>query len=140
VNVRGIVAIVEYDLHISRALGMWLELQSLSATCHASGESLLHALHQDDGHLTLHDGAPPSDAFRLIGAVLDLNLPGISGVELANALRCMAPELPVAIITALRDDERVGYGTLPPGIRCLMKPFDLDALEEALFPLLADFP
>jgi DNA-binding response OmpR family regulator len=63
-------------------------------------------------------------------------LPGATGFELAKSLRHMALELPIAIITALRDEERTRYGNPPPGIRCLKKPFDLDALEDALFPLL----
>jgi DNA-binding response OmpR family regulator len=81
------------------------------------------------------DGSGPAE-FRLVGAVLDLNLPGITGIELARALRCLSPGLPLAIVTALNDDDRLRYGNPPSGIRCLKKPFDLDALEEALFPLL----
>ncbi len=132
---RGIVAIVDDDRHISRALGMWLELHGLRATFHTSGESLLQALRQEKGRLTLRLDSDDPATFTLAGAVLDLNLPGVSGVELAQSLRQLDPALPLAIITALRDDERARYGNPPAGIRCLKKPFDLDALEDALFPL-----
>lgn len=133
---RGIVAIVDDDPHISRALGSWLELHDLCTTHHTSAESLLQSIHRDDKCLSmqLDDGNP--QLFTLIGAVLDLNLPGANGIELASALRRMAPDLPITIITALRDEERGHYGQPPPGICCLKKPFDLDALEDALFPLL----
>jgi DNA-binding response OmpR family regulator len=133
---RGIVAIVDDDPHISRALGMWLELHGLRATHHISAESLLQAIRQENGRLTLHIGISNPVAFPLAGAVLDLNLPGATGFDLARSLRHLAPELPIAIITALMEEERLRYGAPPPGIRCLKKPFDLDALEDALFPLL----
>lgn len=132
----GMVAIVDDDPHISRALGSWLDLHGLRATHHTSAESLLQAIHQTEGCLHLHIGVANPLVFPLVGAVLDLNLPGITGIELAKTLRRMVPDLPVAIITALRDEERARYGTPPPGIRCLRKPFNLDDLEDALFPLL----
>ena len=134
--VCGIVAIVDDDPHISRALGMWLELHGLRATHHVSAESLLYALHQEADRLTIHMGIANPVVYPLVGAVLDLNLPGITGIELAHVMRRMAPALPLAIITAVRDDERGPYGTPPPGVHCLKKPFDLDALEDALFPML----
>ena len=133
---RGIVAIVDDDPQVSRALGLWLDLQGLRAVHHISGESLLQSIHQDNGVLTLRFGVTNPVVMPLVGAVLDLNLPGITGFELAKALRGLSPTLPMAVITALREEERVRYGTLPPGIRCLKKPFDLDVLEDALFPLL----
>jgi DNA-binding response OmpR family regulator len=135
---RGIVAIVDDDAQISRALGMWLALHGLRATHHMTGESLLQCLGGGcgAGPSPLHtDGSGPAE-FRLLGAVLDLNLPGITGIELACTLRRLSPKLPLAIVTALHDDERVRYGNPPSGIRCLKKPFDLDVLEDALFPLL----
>jgi CheY-like chemotaxis protein len=134
---RGIVAVVEDDPDISRALGMWLELNGLRATHHISGESLMQAIHQEADGLTLQISGNDPVVFPLIGAVLDLNLPGMTGIELATRLRQLAPGLPLTIITALRDDECSRYGKLPPGMRCLQKPFDLNALEDALFPLLS---
>lgn len=133
---RGIVAIVDDDPQISRALGMWLELHDLRATHHISAESLLHVIREEEGKLTLHIGVRDPLVFPLVGAVLDLNLPGATGFDLARSLRELAPELPIAIITALRDEERIRYGQPPPGVCCLKKPFDIDALEDALFPLL----
>lgn len=137
--VPGVVAIVEDDSQISQisqVLGTWLELHGLRATHHHTAESLLKAIHPADGFLTLDAGSDNSGEFQLLGAVLDLNLPGITGIDLAYSLRDLKPGLPVAIITALRDEDRTPYGNPPPGIQCLKKPFDLDDLEHALFPLL----
>ena len=133
---RGVVAIVDDDPQVSRALGLWLDLLGLRAVHHISGESLLQSIHQDNGVLTLHFGVTNPVVIPLVGAVLDLNLPGITGIELAKALRALSPTLPMTVITALREEERVRYGALPSSIRCLKKPFDLDDLEDALFPLL----
>jgi DNA-binding response OmpR family regulator len=130
------VAIVDDDLDISNALGMWLNLHSLHSAPHHSGESLLSSIQQEDGHLiTCIDNYPDTGWCKLVGAVLDLNLPGISGIELARILRNLDSNLPITIITALRGDELAHFGSLPKGIRCLEKPFDLNELENALFPL-----
>jgi len=133
---HGMVAIVDDDPHISRALGMWLELYGLRAAHHTSAESLLHAIHLEGGVLALHIGVSNPLVFPLVGTVIDLSLPGITGFALAERLRKMAPSLPIAIITALRDEERSLFGHPPVGVQCLRKPFDLGALEDALFPLI----
>jgi DNA-binding response OmpR family regulator len=132
----GIVAIVDDDKQISRALGLWLELQGLRAVHHTSGESLLESIQHCNGVPTLHFGFASPIVMPLVGVILDLNLPGINGIELAKTLRYQSFALPIVVITALREAERVRYGAPPIGVRCLQKPFDLDALEDALFPLL----
>lgn len=129
----GVIAIVEDDSELSGALSNWFGLLGLRTSFYASAESLLRAIRLEDGNLILSVGA---EASRLAAAVLDINLPGMNGVELAQSLRSQAPELPLAIITALREDERARYGELPPGVQCLKKPFDPEALADGLFPLL----
>ena len=120
-NSRGMLAIVEDDPHISNSLRMWSELLGLQSTVHTSAESLLNAI--------------CNQSLPLLGAVLDLTLPGMSGFELANRLRRMAPELPLVVITGMGEHERRRRGTLPAGVPCLTKPFDLDALDQAFsFP------
>lgn len=133
---RGIVAIVDDDPHISRALGVWLEQHYLRATHHVSAESLLQAVHQENGQLNVQLGVSNPLTSPLVGAILDLNLPGATGFDLARVLRQMDAALPIAIITALREEDRLRYGSPPPGICCLKKPFKLNALEDALFPML----
>lgn len=132
----GVVAVVDDDPHISGALSACLELHNLHSAQYLSGECLLRCLSQRDGKLVAALGGKSGVALPLIGAILDVNLPGISGFELARRLRSMVPELPIVIVTALADADRARYGSPLPGIACLKKPFDLDALEEALFPLL----
>jgi DNA-binding response OmpR family regulator len=130
----GVFAIVEDDPHMSAALGMWLSQLGTASAHYTAGESLLEALHYGNECLSLQvDGGKPSGS-RLLGAVLDLNLTGMTGMELARQLRHLDPRLPIAIITALSEAERRRHGEPPQGIRCLQKPFDLDDLENALSP------
>lgn len=128
-----IVAVVDDDGEIARALGAWFAVIGLDATLHASAESLLAAIRQEDNALVVGDGR---DSAVIVGAILDVDLPGMSGIELAHILRKAEPRLPLVLITALREEERGRFGALPAGTRCLKKPFDLDSMEDALFPLL----
>lgn len=136
ISTRGIVAIVDDDPEISHVLSLWFEMHGFRSTCYASGESLLQSLDSRDGQLSLQFGTHDQVDLRLAAAVLDINLPGITGVELAQLLRHQAPELPIALITALRDEDRVRYGYPPAGVPYLKKPFDLDTLANALSSLL----
>lgn len=86
-----------------------------------------------DGQLCLPYGFDNTVSYPLVGAVLDLSLPGTSGAELALKLRSIDPLLPIVMITAQREGENDLAGQLPPNIPCLQKPFDLDVLECALF-------
>jgi DNA-binding response OmpR family regulator len=137
---RKIVAVVDDDPGILRALVSWLDYHQLRATHHSSGESLLSLLRHKDGNLLMTLGVMDAVPFVLAGAVLDVNLADISGMEVARRLRAMCPNLPIVVVTALPKDDLERYGVLPEGVQCLRKPFDLDALEAALFPLLEQPP
>jgi len=133
---RKIVAVVDDDPGILRALVSWLDYRQLCASHHSSGESLLSLLHARGGNLLMMIDVMDTVPFVLAGAVLDVNLAGISGMEVARRLRALCPHLPIVVITALPTDDIGRYGVLPEGVQCLRKPFDLDALEAALYPLL----
>lgn len=132
-----IMAIVDDDPGLSLALGAWLELNGWRATHHISGESLMQIIHVQDGIVQVEVGVTDPIRFRLMGAVIDLNLPGISGVQTACALRQLDSQLPIVIVTAVAEHEWVHYGPLPEGVQFVQKPFTLDALESALHPLTA---
>lgn len=129
------VAIVDDDPHISEALGLWVELQGLHALHFTSAEALLSVMHENKHRLTVPPRPNDATAYALVGAILDLNLPGMSGIGLSHVLHKLAADLPQVIVTALREEERGRYGPLPVGVPCLKKPFDLDAIESALFSL-----
>ena len=133
-TMKGVIAIVEDDSEISEILKIWLELQDFHANILSSGESLLQAIDQVNGGLIMRMDKTHPLSLPLLGSVLDINLPGVTGVELACHLRSLAPELPMVMITAISDEERIRLGDLPVGIQCVKKPFDLDTLAAALFP------
>ncbi len=130
------MAIVDDDSQISQALAIWFELGGFQATRHSSSESLLQAMAQSNGNPTVPSSADSSIRTELVAAVLDLNLPGMSGFELAKILRSQFPRLPLVVVTAMHDHERVPYGSASAGITCLQKPFDLYELNGALFPMI----
>ena len=65
--------------------------------------------------------------------VLDLNLPGMNGVELVLALRRLQPQLRMVMITAALEETLQARQTDLHGVTLLAKPFNLEALETALF-------
>lgn len=58
--------------------------------------------------------------------LLDLGLPGMSGIEVARRLRALQPELPVVFVSG--HAERELLWTAVPGVRLLRKPFQSEEL------------
>ncbi|MGP9820240.1 response regulator [Salinarimonas sp. NSM] len=92
---------------------------------------------EDLGHtvLTAHSGkealAIAAERPDLDLVVTDQSMPGMSGVELAKALRAERPALPVILAT--------GYGAPPEGesLPTLPKPYDQAQLDAAIRSALA---
>ena len=92
------------------------------------------AMLEDAGHTAIEAGSGKA-ALQVLqqGEAVDLvitdhAMPGMTGVELAHAIRADWPDTPVILAT--------GYAELPEGIRCdlprLPKPFTQDQLSEAV--------
>jgi signal transduction histidine kinase/CheY-like chemotaxis protein len=62
----------------------------------------------------------------------DLGLPGLSGEDVARAVRQQAPAVPVILLTGWADQLRAGEKALPNVTRLLGKPVTLQNLAEAL--------
>lgn len=131
----GAVALVDDDEHIARALELWLQILGYAPSLHLSAESLLESLQLRDGQVWVPvtvSADEPARMAPLVAAVMDLNLTGISGFELARRLHLMAPAVPMAVISAAAGDDLLRHGAVPDGVSCLRKPFRLDELEHAL--------
>jgi DNA-binding NtrC family response regulator len=109
---QGGILIVDDEAEIRESLQTLLELEGYQVETAANGEEGLSKL-----------GEQPFDL-----VLLDLALPGRSGIELLPEIRALDPQLPVIIITA--------YGTVEDAVRAmqggagnfLQKPWDNEKL------------
>lgn len=132
-NRPGVIAVVDDDPCIADAIQVWLNVLGVSVSVHASAESLTQRLSQADQHPVLLGDNYTSPPKALQGVILDVNLGGMSGFDLAHSLRRQYPALPIALITGRSRSELALLGAMPVNVPCLQKPFDLGVLQAALF-------
>lgn len=110
------IAVVDDEAPVRVALRRLLRLADYEVEAFGSGEEFLASL----------DMRCPACA------ILDVHLPGLSGLEVQARLRAAHPQIPVVFITASDDraleDAACGSG----GVRLLRKPFSSDQLLEAV--------
>jgi DNA-binding response OmpR family regulator len=96
---------------------------------------LLRDFFDDRGYAveTAGDGAKALSRLATFAAdlvITDLEMPGMSGLELIRSLHAAKPQCPVLLVTARAERElplrRLGRRA---GFECLRKPLDLEALE-----------
>jgi FixJ family two-component response regulator len=117
-NLHGLtVALVDDDESLRKALGRVLRAAGYNVALFASAEEFLH------------------DDTRPDCLVLDVKLPGISGVELERRLRILDVRVPILFITAMGDDT-MRQTVKRTGRPCLPKPIDERILLEAIARLL----
>ena len=112
----GLVAIVEDDAPMRKSIERLLHAIGYSTAAFASAEEFVRSGVADDA----------------LGLVLDIHLPGMSGIELRRRLWAAGSKLPVVFITAF-DDEATRAEALAAGcVDLLHKPFEAHRLTEAL--------
>lgn len=127
-----VVAVVDDDAAVMTALQRWLGTHgALSLGC-PDADALFQVLVGDSRHWTVRAQAGGSPG-HLSAAIIDLNLPGINGFELARRLLAVDPSLRVVVITAALWEGEPGFDQPPPGVVCLSKPFRLDDIESLVF-------
>jgi len=131
---HGYVAIVDDDQGIAEAIAGWLEFEGISHAIFESAESMLEALSTSAQGLEIKP-INTSSPQPLIGAIVDINLPGQNGLVLSDNLRQLAPTLPLVTISAMRLSDLNKFGSLRSDIPFLSKPFELSALEHALLDI-----
>src|SRR5512134_3422639 len=113
---HGLVAIVEDDAPMRKSVERLLRASGWSTAAFASAEDFLLS----------------GIADQAVGLVLDIHLPGMSGIELRRRLSAAGSTLPVVFTTAF-DDEATRAEALAVGCAdCLHKPFEAHRLTEAL--------
>jgi len=117
---RQTIGIIDDDASVRRALGRLFRSVGLNAQTFATAEEFLQA--------------PAQPAPGCL--ILDVHLPGLSGLELQQRLQAQGRSIPVVFISAY-GDEHVRERALQAGaLAFLEKPFEeqalLDAVERAL--------
>ena len=106
------ILIVEDDSRISDFLQRALKSEGYSTVCTGDGKSALDLIDNADFDIIL----------------LDLMLPGLSGLEVCQALRMRRVEIPIVMLTALDTAEDIVRGLRMGADDYVTKPFDLDEL------------
>jgi FixJ family two-component response regulator len=114
------VCIVEDDESVRRALRRLIRSVGLDVEAFATAEELLQSFKE-----TL-----PACL------ILDVHLPGASGLELQRLLRDRGHDVPVIVITAYADEKLREQAMTGGAIAFLPKPFDEGALLEVVFQVM----
>jgi FixJ family two-component response regulator len=108
------VAIIDDDRSLQRAAKDLMESAGLAARCYGSAEEFLESdLCDETGCL-----------------VLDIFMPGMSGLELQAKLNALGARIPIIFITARGDAQLKTRAMKAGAVEFLSKPFDDDVLLE----------
>jgi FixJ family two-component response regulator len=113
---RKSVAVVDDDENVLDATSIFLDSMGFDALPFSSGEDFLRS----------------PDKANVDCLLTDVNMPGMSGLELQDAVRGLLPDLPVIIMSAV-SDESVRRRALANGAKeVLQKPILGDVLVKVL--------
>jgi RNA polymerase sigma factor (sigma-70 family) len=118
---RDTVFIVDDDASVRDSLSLLLSLRGYVTATFASAEDFLSAVRSDWRGCV----------------VLDIRMPGMSGLELQQRLRESGPTLPVIVITAHGDVAAARQALLADAVDFIEKPFNGDQLLAAIETALA---
>ena len=110
------IAVVDDEASVRTALGRLLRLADYDVAAFGCGDEFLASLAEK----------------RPVCVILDVHMPGLSGLDVQSALRALHIDIPVVFITASDDlalDQAVAAAG---GVRLLRKPFSNDALLDAV--------
>jgi two-component system, LuxR family, response regulator FixJ len=112
-----IIAVVDDDESVRESLAGLAESVGYDAALYASAEEFLQSVHQCESLACL---------------ILDVRLPGMSGVELYTQLPLSLRSIPTIFITAHADREINTLATKPGVIAVFYKPFEPNVLLQAV--------
>jgi putative two-component system response regulator len=108
--------VVDDEESIRNALRRFLVQQGYEVATAASGDEALAILHRQ----------------RITGALLDVNMPGISGVELVPRIMELEPTIALLMLTAVNDATSAALCMQRGAYDYLIKPIDLGHLSRAI--------
>lgn len=118
------VLIADDDADLREELASLLSEDGYDVDEAADGNELLDAL--------TTAGAGPSERPSYDVILMDLMMPGFSGVDVLTALHTPPPRVPVVVMTGSEDDHLVRTAASLGAVAVFKKPFDLDDLRTAL--------
>jgi len=113
-NISQLVAIVDDDRSVQRALKDLMESAGLSAACFGSAEEFLDSDQRN----------------QTTCLVADIRMPGMSGLDLQAKLQAGGFPIPIIFITAHGDAKMKMQAMNEGAVEFLYKPFDDEALLE----------
>ena len=113
---KVIVSVVDDDASIRKTVSRIVESDGLEVAAYGSAEELL-----DDGSLD-----------NSACLILDVHLPGISGVDLQERLNRSDSRIPIIFISANADEQTRKRALRAGAIRFLSKPFSVFSLLDAI--------
>jgi FixJ family two-component response regulator len=120
------IAIIDDDESVRRALRRLINLLGLHVETFATAEDFLEN--------PFISGSPPEahpfEPFRCL--ILDVHLPGMSGLELQERLKAEGRDVAIVFITAYPNDRARTQALRAGAIAFLHKPFDEKALVDAV--------
>jgi DNA-binding NtrC family response regulator len=75
---------------------------------------------------------------QIILLVSDINMPGMSGLDLIPAVRTRRPDLPVFMVSAYGDSDRVKMALKRGASKFITKPVDFPQLKQDVSRVIAD--
>jgi FixJ family two-component response regulator len=117
-----VVAIVDDDRSIQRALKDLMESAELLARCFGSAEEFLESKHRSE----------------IACLVADVRMPGMSGLELQARLKLEGARIPMIFITAHSDAKLKTEAMNAGAVDFLFKPFDDEVLLDKVRTALGD--
>ena len=120
-----VIAVVDDDKSVRESLAGFVDSVGYEVALFSSGEEFLRSASQRDDLRCL---------------ILDVRLPGISGLELYTQLAVSSRSIPTIFITAHADPAIAVWATKPGVVKVLYKPFKPGVLLEAVRSALTRSP
>jgi len=111
-----LVAVVDDEESIRKALGRLLRASGLEADCYPSGQAFLDSV----------------NTTRPDCLVLDLHMPGMTGLQVLEQLRMQLPLLPTIVITGHDEPENQVRCLAAGAAAYLRKPLDANTLLQTI--------
>ncbi len=129
---RQVILIVDDEVEICDTIQSVLALWGVESRSFYDAESALAALTPIHGDRSVLRHGTDQAASLVCGALLDLNLPNLSGLELGERFHVMGMGIPFSLMTAamLDGDVEMRIAALRAGL--LRKPFELLELKAAV--------